>query len=254
VVPHLAACRRLTNVQLTRIDFRAADLQAFAEALPQLQTLKFIACELASLFALCLLQQLLTLELLKCSSELPDLSVLTDMPSLRSFSIHMIAPDGRTPLAPAQTRQLVAHLAGCRRLTELGLAHVTFTDAGIKALVKAVPRLVKCAFEDCKLPPLSALRDMQQLRELRIANPSTLKLDWVSALAEVRHLRVLHVGPPRPAKATGWRAQLGAHLGPTLKAHQEINVVQQLLRSDLFAHIPDVHGPNTDSNDSQERW
>ncbi len=126
---------------------------------------------------------------------------------------------------PADAAPLMPHLSNCTQLTVVILLCFSFTEADLKALVAAVPRMQKCMFYRSVLPSLAPLAGARQLRQLDIFE-SHFHVAGLPPLAAIASLRILRVDLP-------------------LEEHAE---ARALLRSAPFAHLEkfEVSGPEVE--------
>ncbi len=98
--------------------------------------------------------------------------------------------DGDNVVAAAP---ILPHLSGCAQRVKLELCYFSFTDADLQTLAAALPQLQICSFTWDRLPPLTALKELRQLRELNISQCRAFSLADLLPLDEVASLRVLQV-------------------------------------------------------------
>ncbi len=105
----------------------------------------------------------------------PDaLPLLSSLPSLTSLTVMMV---GATAANLAPAAQLLPHLAACAQLKLIRLPYFSFTEADLKALFTALPKLSNCTLEAAEFPPLAvALESAPQIRGLHIWNCPKFRL------------------------------------------------------------------------------
>jgi hypothetical protein len=160
----------------------------------------------------CRLARLRTLQLHECHITPAHMQALARLPSLDELVCNYFAPTALPHLSSlrsltslgcsmhdADSGNVVAaapilpQLSGCAQLVKLELCYFSFTDADLQALSAALPQLQICSFTWDRLPPLTALKQFRQLRELNIWKCRYFSLADLLPLDEVASLRALQV-------------------------------------------------------------